>query len=53
MKKYAIVLCGDHGGELDRTVFELDETMPAGAVIECVRGWTINAGDTIRIESED
>lgn len=56
MTKIAIILVGDHGGELDRRQIEVrpeqDESAVIGnAVISCVEDWTLNAGDTIRIQS--
>lgn len=52
--KLAIVLCGDHGGELDRRIIEIrpdqDENAVIGnAVISAVEDWSLNLGDTIHI----
>lgn len=54
--KLAIVLCGDHSGELDRKVIEIradqDENAVIGnAVISAVEEWTLSPGDVIRIQT--
>ena len=56
MKRLAIVLYGDHGGELDSLPFEIadgdttpEETIKR-ALRECVDRWSFCKGDSIRIE---
>ena len=53
--KIAIVLVGDHGCELDRKQIQIrkdqdENAVIANSVISAAEEWTLNAGDTIRIE---
>tara|TARA_R110000868_G_scaffold55716_1_gene173168 strand:- start:190 stop:360 length:171 start_codon:yes stop_codon:yes gene_type:complete len=56
MKKVSIVLRNGHGGELDRHDFrvrpdQIEEAVIGNETIRCIEGWTLNVGDSIKIEA--
>jgi hypothetical protein len=51
-----IITLSGQGGELDRVVVGANEVTPErlqAAMLKCVAGWVLSAGDTITITEEE